>query len=440
MHRYGMETDPVSGEGYDCMSIQGPAHVRREDKNTGETDMAETATLTAPSPRSDLDPFSRENILDPYGWNGKFRDTAPLVWLTKYDVWATGKYDLAKEILDDWETYCSSAGVGLTNFHKEEPWRPPSKLLEADPPEHTQRRGVADGVMSHGNLRNLRPFFAEQAKLLVDRLLEKGTVDGMADIAQPFILKVFPDSVGLKPEGRERLLAYGNMVFNGFGPRNEIFEESTAAADEVVDYIMTCCLRSELDPDGLGAQAYKASDEGIVTEEEALFIVRSMLSAGLDTTVFAIGNALNCFAEHPAEWAKLREKPALARNAVEEVLRYDSPFQALFRTTTREVELAGKTIPEKEKILVVLGSANRDPDAWDDPETFNIDRNAAAHLGFGFGIHHCMGQAMARLEMQALFTELANRVDRIEPAGPGVRAVNNTLHGFKTLPLGLTAA
>ena len=165
-----------------------------------------------------------------------------------------------------------------------------------------------------------------------------------------------------------------------------------------------------------------------------------MLSAGLDTTVYVIGNVLNCFAEHPGEWAKLRAEPSKARNAVEEVLRYDSPFQAFFRTTTRDVELAGQHIPAKTKIMMSLGAANRDPAAWENPDVFDIDRNAAAHLGFGFGIHHCMGQAMARLEMQALVTEMAKRIERIEPAGPAVRAINNTLHGFETLPLRVHAA
>lgn len=402
--------------------------------------MTDANTLTAVRPSIDIDPFSRENVVAPYAWHQSLNDAGPLVWMTKYDVWGTARYDIAKQVLDDWETYGSGAGVGLANFHTEKPWRPPSKLLEADPPEHTPRRGVADGVMAHSRLREFRPIFAEQAKLLVDVLLAKGDIDGMEDVAKPYILKVFPDAVGLGPDGREKLLDYGNMVFNGFGPLNDTFAASTAAADAVVDYVMGCCDRDRLDPNGLGEQAYKAADEGIVSNEEALFIVRSMLSAGLDTTVYAIGNVLSCFADHPDEWEKLRADPSKARNAVEEVLRYDSPFQSFFRTTTRDVELAGQHIPAKTKIMISLGAANRDPDFWENPDVFDIDRNAAAHLGFGFGVHHCMGQAMARLELQALVTEMAKRIESIEITGPAVRAVNNTLHGFETLPLRVVAA
>lgn len=402
--------------------------------------MAQAQTVAEKSPATDIDPFTPENIRDPYGWNGKLRDLAPLVWVSKYEVWATGRYDLCKAILTDWETYCSSGGAGLTNFFKEKPWRPPSKLLEADPPDHTPRRAVADKVMAHANLRKLRPAFAAQAKLLVDGILEKGSACGVKDIARPYILKVFPDSVGLAPDGRAQLLAYGDMVFNAFGPLNDIFDKSMEPASKVTDYVMNCCNRSELTEDGLGAQAYAAADAGEVTQEEALFIVRSMLSAGLDTTVDAIGNALNCFAANPSEWDKLRAEPPRARAALEEVLRYDSPFQGLFRTTNRDVDLAGRRIPAKQKIFLALGAANRDPDFWDVPDTFNIDRNAAPHLAFGVGIHQCMGQAMARLEMETLFTEMAKRIARLELAGTPVRRLNNTLHGFGSLPLAFTAA
>jgi len=402
--------------------------------------MPDTTMPPTGVPICDVDPFSEESIRDPYSWQAAVRDPGPLVWLRPLGVWATGRYAEAQAVLSDWETFCSSAGVGITNFRSEKPWRPPSKLLEADPPDHTRRRKVADRVMSYANLRKLRPTFESEAAALVDRALEKGTVDGVTDIAQTFILKVFPDSVGLGPDNRPDLLAYGNMVFNAFGPHNEIFAESTRRAEPVTEYVMGCCLRSALSPDGLGAQVYEAADAGEVSEEEALFIVRSMLSAGLDTTVDAIGNALYCFASNPAEWDKLRADPARVREAIEEVLRFDSPFQGLFRTTARATELAGVAIDDNQKIFIALGAANRDPAEWEDPDRFDIGRNASGHLGLGYGIHACLGQTMARLEMQALFGEMAKKVARIEIAGPSARRLNNTLHGFETLPLALHPA
>lgn len=402
--------------------------------------MLDTEILPEGAAASDLDPFTHENIRDPYGWHAAVREPAPLVWLSRYQVWGAARYDEVFGILKDWETYNSSAGVGLANFNKEKPWRPPSKLLEADPPDHTPRREVAGRVMSQANLRKLRPAFAAEAASLVDRLLEKGGVNGVTDIARPFILKVFPDSIGLSPDNRDDLLVYGDMVFNGFGPHNDIFDHSMREAERVVDYIMGCCTRPQLTQDGLGAQVYEAADAGEITEEEALFIVRSFLSAGLDTTVDVIGNALNCFAQNPSQWEKLRKDPSHMRAAIEEVVRFDSPLQVLFRTTNCEVEIGGITVAEDEKIMISPGSANRDPRKWDRPDVFDIDRDIGGHVGFGFGIHECVGQVIARMELDALFTEMANRVASFELQGTGERRLNNTLHGFESLPLALRGA
>ncbi len=389
---------------------------------------------------SDLDIFTPENIRNPLGWHPILRDAAPVVWLSKYGVWATGRHELVNEILKDYKTYCSSAGVGLANFHKEEPWRPPSLLLEADPPDHTGRREVAGRVMSHANLRRMKATFEKEAALLVDRLLDKDDVNGVDDIAQAYILKVFPDAIGLKPEGRENLLPYGNMVFNGFGPRNEIFDEAMKRAAPISEYIMKCCTREELSTDGLGAQVYEACDNGEISEHEALFIVRSYLGAGLDTTVDTIGNVINAFASYPEQWTKLRQDPSRMRAAIEEVIRFDSPFQGVFRTAARDVEIGGVQIAEDDKILVAPGAANHDPRRWDNPDEFDIDRDASGHMGFGYGIHECVGQVIARLEMEALFGEMVKRVERIEPVGPTQRRLNNTLHGFEKLPVKLVGA
>lgn len=385
----------------------------------------------------DLDIFTSENILDPLGWHASLRDPAPLVWLSAYNVWATGRHELVNEILKDYETYCSSAGVGMANFHTEKPWRPPSLLLEADPPDHTGRREVAGRVMSQKNLRRMKAIFEAEAGALIDRLLNKDDVDAVGDIAQAYILKVFPDAIGLKPEGREHLLPYGDMIFNGFGPFNELFEKSTQRAAPVTNYIMKCCTREELTTDGLGAQVYEAFDAGEISEHEALFIVRSYLGAGLDTTVDTIGNVINCFAEYSEQWTRLRDNPNRVRAAIEEVVRFDSPFQGLFRTTTRDVEIGGVHLAEDEKIMVAPGCANRDPRRWENPAVFDIDRDASGHMGFGYGIHECVGQVIARLEMDALFGEMIKRVERIETTAPGERRLNNTLHGFGSLPVRL---
>jgi cytochrome P450 len=391
-------------------------------------------------PISDIDPFSRDYLREPYPFHAQLRDAGPVVWLAKWDSWAVARFAEVAAVLRDPKTFCSSAGVGAVNFNIERPWRPPSLLLEADPPDHTRRRTVMGRVLSVPNLRRLKDGFERAANALIDRTAARENVDGVADIAQAYVLEVFPDAVGLAPDGRENLLAYGNMVFNSFGPRNDVFLESTEEADAVRDWIMQRCERDALSPSGLGREVYAGVDAGEISADEAILLVRSLLSAGVDTTVDAIGSILLCFGKHPSEWEKLRKNPSRARSAIEEVLRYESPFQTFFRTTACDVSLAGQRIAKNQKIMVSIGSANRDPAKWENPTSFDIDRKVAGHMAFGAGIHGCVGQMISRLEAEVFLTALAKRIDNIAITGDPVWKVNNTLRGLASLPLTLHPA
>ena len=167
-------------------------------------------------------------------------------------------------------------------------------------------------------------------------------------------------------------------------------------------------------------------------------LVRSFLSAGVDTTVNGIGQALHCLARHPEQWRLLADDPSLARSAFDETLRYDSSAPFLFRTTTRDTVLCDVEIPQHEKVLELLNSANRDPARWEDPDTFDIRRKAVGHLGFGVGIHGCVGQMVARLEAESVLTALARRVEAIEIAGDVRRRPSSGLRGVAKLPVTLT--
>ena len=169
-------------------------------------------------------------------------------------------------------------------------------------------------------------------------------------------------------------------------------------------------------------------------------LVRSLLTAGIDTTVAAIGNALLAFAENPSEWEKLHADPTLAKQAFEEVLRYDGVVQSFFRTTTKEVEIDGVTLGAYEKVLIFFGAGNRDPRRWEEPDTFNITRPVHAHLAFGTGIHRCVGQRVAQIEGEIILRKLAERVKRIELTGKPKRRLNNAIRVLDELPLKLIAA
>ncbi len=400
--------------------------------------MNSTATLDRPV--SSIDPFSHPFLHDPYPYHETLREAGPVVWLQQYGIWAMARHQEVRDALSDWQTYCSSAGVGLSDFRKEPPWRPPSIILEADPPLHTRTRAVLTRILSPAAINVLRDRFAREADALVDRLVETRDFDGVADLAEAYPLKVFPDAVGLAEDGRENLMPYGTLVFNSFGPRNDLFEKAMVNGGPVRDWIMSKCSRAALAPDGLGIQIYHAVDAGELSEAEAGMLMRSFLSAGIDTTVYGLGNALYCFAAYPEQWQLLRENPKLIRGSFEEVLRFEAPVQTFFRTTTRAVNVGGVAVGEGEKVLLLFAAANRDPRRWDNPDRFDVSRRATGHMTFGTGIHGCVGQAVARLEYEAIFGALARRVASFELTGKPERRLNNTLRGFDTLPLRIVPA
>ncbi len=393
------------------------------------------------APVLDDDPFDLEVLIDPYPFHQRMRDAGPVVFLERYGVWAMARHAEVASTLSDWETFSSGAGVGLADFRREPPWRPPSLLLEADPPVHTAVRKPMLHLMTPTTARSLRSAFEAVAEQLAEELVARGAFDAVTDLAEVYPVKVFADAVGLPEEGRHLLLSYAGMVFNAFGPRNALFEAAFAEAAPVIDWITAVCQRDALAPGGLGAQIWEAVDRGDVTADQAPLLVRSLLAAGLDTTIYGLGNALSCLVTNPEQYDLLHGDPGLAKAAFEESLRLESPVQTFFRTTTRPVDVGGTTIPGDAKVLLFMGSANRDPRRWgDDADRYDIRRRTPGHLAFGAGIHVCVGQFISRLEGELVLAALARRAPGLTLAGEPVPKPNNTLKGFSKLPLRVTAA
>jgi len=389
-------------------------------------------------PHLDVDPFDMNFFADPYPTHELLREAGPVVYLDKWNVYGVARYGEVHAVLNDPATFCSSRGVGLSDFKKETPWRPPSLILEADPPAHARTRAVLSKVLSPTVMKGLRDGFAVAAEERVDALLEKRSFDAITDLAEAYPLSIFPDALGLKPEGRENLIPYASVVFNAFGPPNQLRNEAIARSAPHQAYVTEQCQRDNLTPGGIGACIHAHVDEGAITATEAPLLVRSLLSAGLDTTVNGIGAAVYCLARFPEQWQRLRGDFTLARNAFEEAVRFESPVQTFFRTTTREVELSGATIGEGEKVLMFLAAANRDPRRWDKPDSYDITRRTSGHVGYGSGIHMCVGQLVARLEGETMLTALARRIAKIEITGEPQRRFNNTLRGLDSLPVTIT--
>ena len=386
-------------------------------------------------PQWDIDPYATEILLAPLPYYAELRERGAFVYLPRYQVIATGRYAQAREIFSDHERFVSSRGVGLSDFAHEEPWRPPSIVLEVDPPAHTLTRTVLNRALSPRGLATMMETFSAAAEALIAGILNQGQFDGVTDLAEAYPTTVFPQAVGLAGIDRQALVDYGSMVFNALGPDNKLRRDAMVAGADVVPRIMQQCQREHLTHDGLGAIIYQAFDSGDITEAEAGMLVRSLLSAGIDTTVTAIGNALWCFASFPEQYEKLVADPDLARAAFEEVLRFTSPVHTFCRTVAESTEVGGVSIPGDAKIMCVLGAANLDPAQWPNPEHFDIERKTTGHLAFGVGIHACVGQNLARAEGEAVLRALAHQVGRLELVGEVKWRPNNAVRGLQRLPL-----
>ena len=186
------------------------------------------------APIVDIDPFSVEFFADPYPHHAALRDAGRVVWLSRYSIAASARYQEVREALLDYKTFSSAHGVGLADFARHGRFRLPSLILEADPPTHTRSRAALTKALSGAVMRSLRECFADVADEMVAALVAKAQFDGCVELAEAFPLRVFPDAIGKRPENRHYLLPYGDMVFNSFGPANELFQAAAVRAKEGV--------------------------------------------------------------------------------------------------------------------------------------------------------------------------------------------------------------
>ena len=391
-------------------------------------------------PTSSVDPFDDANLSNPHPFHHALREAGPAVYLEKYGVYALGRYHDVRSALHDWQTFQSGAGVGLYDYRVDNSRPPAGELLEADPPQHDAGRAAMEKVLGPRSLAKLRTHWFEQADEFVDDALSRSgeEFDAVEVLSRAFPMQIFPDALGLPRAGRENLLPFADFVFNDFGPRNERVTQGEIAMGTVAGWFMEHSQREKLTNDGFGAAVWAATDKGDIMPGQAPILNNAMLAAGMDTTVHGLGALLLGFARFPEQWHKLVETPALASNAFYEAVRWQSPVQTFFRTATRDITVGDFVVPEGKKILLFLGSANRDPRRWSNPDDFDISRDSSGHVGFGAGVHQCVGQHVARLEAEALLAALIRRISHIELAGEPVPHLNNTLRALESLPVRVT--
>jgi len=319
-----------------------------------------------------------------------------------------------------------------------------TSMLENEPPTHTRLRRLVAGAFGRGHVERLRSTVDDLADRLVAdlaaRVADAGHADLLGTVAEPFPVEVIAELLGVPPADRGLLQPWSNAIVKmyEYGLPQERRRAAETAAAEFVAYLRAVVAERRARPrdDDLVTDLVRASDQGEkLSEDEVVGTCVLLLMAGHEATVNVVGNGVHALLRHPAQWRRVVGDPALVPAATEEMIRYDAPLQLFERTATRDVEVAGTVIPEGRKVAALLGAANRDPAAFDDPDRFDAGRARNPHLGFGAGIHFCLGAPLARIEVQGVLAALVRRLPGLELAGEPRRRPEFVIRGFTTLPV-----
>ena len=388
---------------------------------------------------------------DPYPLYRALREVAPVHHSPRDGVWyVSGHADSQKVLLDPG---CGRKPAGVRSprpFFVNPPVahvftrRQRKTMLWTNPPDHARLRGLASRAFTVPRVDRLEARITDLVDECLDAMIDAGDADVMADLALRFPVRVVGDLVGVPPEDHERLRPFYLSV--GVNAAVHADDEAVARAEQADDAIQAYFVdlaaeRRRRPADDLLSDLITVRDgEDRLSEEELLSTVALLFGAGFITTSNLVGNGLLALLRHPAELARLRDDPDLIPTAVEEILRYDSPIQLNGRYVFEPIEVGGRRIPAGEFVLTMTGAANRDPARFADPERFDVGRTDNHPLSFGWGIHHCLGARLARLEGRIVFRRMTERLRSIEllhdepPRAPGY-----FLRGLRSLPVRLRA-
>lgn len=320
-------------------------------------------------------------------------------------------------------------------------------FLFKDPPDHTRLRGLVAKAFTPRVVEGLRPRVEAIADELIDAALEAGEVDLVESFAYPLPVEVISEMLGIPDEERHIFKEWSDVLARGLDPDYllpaEMAERRKASLFAFVVYFSDLVERRRKSPgEDLVSALVRVEERGdTLSHAELLSTLILLLVAGHETTVNLLSGGALALLENPDQLALLRDDPAVARNGVEELLRYVSPVQWTGRVALEEVDISGETVAPGEFVLTIIASANRDPAAFEDPDVLRLARSEVNHLGFGFGIHHCLGAPLARLEAQVALPRLFRRAGAIELASATPQYKENIiLRGLARLPVRLAAA
>lgn len=358
-----------------------------------------------------VDLFSEENRRNPYPLYAQIRAASPVFHEPASDIWMLYDYDSVRRALTDPETFSSEVSL------------PPSRTYEwlvfADPPRHSKLRGLILRAFTPRAVAALEPRIRELSAQLLGRPAARGQIELCSEYSVPLPLMVIAEMLGAPHADLPRFRHWSDVILElsytlGVPPQraDKAVLAFTAVSDEMAEYVDALLEQRRKDPqdDLLSRLAAAEMDGQRLTNREILGFFQLLLVAGHETTTNLINNAVLCFLEHPEQLARVRQQPALLESAIEEVLRFRSPVQAMFRVTRQAVELRGQTIPAGRLVMPWIGSANRDPAQFAEPEQFDVTRTPNTHIAFGHGIHFCLGAALSRLEARVALGDILQRL------------------------------
>lgn len=374
---------------------------------------------------------------DPYPLYARLRAASPVLHDPRSGLWMLFGYDAVKRALNDAAAFSSVVAPPES--------KPGQWFIFSDPPRHTQLRGLVMRAYTPRTVAALEPRIRELARGLLDRRMGAGEMDLVADFSVPLPLMVIAEMLGDDPAQWPRLRAWSDGIVNliqtlqGGEAGERAMAVFAGVHGEMAAHLGELLEARRSEPrDDLLTRLLQAEVEGErLTEDEILGFFQLLLLAGHETTTNLIANAVLCLVENPDQLALLRAVPELLPVAIEEVLRYRSPVQAMFRVTRREVEMDGQVVPAGQMVLAMIGSANRDPACFPEADRFDAGRTPNPHIAFGHGIHFCLGAPLARLEARVALEEVLGRTGRLTRAddAPWEPRAAFHVHGPSRLPV-----
>ena len=382
-------------------------------------------------------------IADPYPLLRELRETSPVHKTGFSDFWVLTRYEDCRAALRDQRLGSPEPGEEAPSLLASSRARRPDgprSLLFLNPPDHTRIRSLVSRAFTPRRVERLRPTVAAMTEELLDPVAEAGECDLIDALAFPLPANVISELVGIPASDRDWLRPLVSDLAATLEPTRQPGEQERAVAsgakmNEYLDDLIRC-RRAEPADDLLSGLIAASDGEDRLSQQEVRVTVSLIYAAGFETTMNLIGNMVHTLMRHPDQLARLRADPSLVPSAVDEVLRFEPPVQIDGRYARTDTEIGGYTIPRGHGVLTLLGAANRDPAAVDDPDRFDVGRSEVPMLSFGSGIHYCLGAALARLEGQVVLQALLDRFGSWAPLDDNPRWKRRlTLRGLASLPV-----